>query len=115
MSLDPKVKDVWVKALRSGKYRQGRFRLKAGNQHGTFYCPLGVLREVSPVSLKTLNEFGYPKQAYLSNGYVIGLDMGTQIEIAKMNDGRTLHDGYPLKELRPKDFDTIANYIEKRL
>lgn len=35
----------WVKALRSGKYKQGVGKLKSSN--GSFCC-LGVLRDISP-------------------------------------------------------------------
>jgi hypothetical protein len=35
-------KDKWVKALRSGEYKQGRERLRSGNQ----FCCLGVLADL---------------------------------------------------------------------
>ena len=37
--MNPEVKKKWVEALRSGKYKQGKGRLKLGEQ----YCCLGVL------------------------------------------------------------------------
>jgi hypothetical protein len=36
----PEIKQEWVAALRSGKYKQGVGQMFAG---GTEYCPLGVL------------------------------------------------------------------------
>lgn len=40
--MNPKVKKEWVKALRSGKYIQGRFHLKKNDK----YCCLGVLTDL---------------------------------------------------------------------
>lgn len=38
------VKERWIEALTSGKYRQGRFRLRRDDsQSGKAYCCLGVL------------------------------------------------------------------------
>lgn len=39
---DPVLKDLWVKALESGEFKQGRGCLHSGSQH----CGLGVLCEV---------------------------------------------------------------------
>jgi len=36
----------WVKALRSGKYKQGKHMLKAATKTGMRYCCLGVLCEL---------------------------------------------------------------------
>jgi len=36
------IKDEWLAALRSGKYEQGRYRLRTENQ----YCCLGVLCDI---------------------------------------------------------------------
>lgn len=43
MKLDPEVKAKWVEALRSGKYKQGRYNL----HYKDTYCCLGVLCEVA--------------------------------------------------------------------
>lgn len=40
MSMDPNIKRLWIEALRSGKYRQGRGFLHSLNEE---YCCLGVL------------------------------------------------------------------------
>lgn len=41
--MDPKIKKRWIKALLSGKYKQGREVLKTGDGK---YCCLGVLCEL---------------------------------------------------------------------
>lgn len=40
--MNPEIKRKWVKALLSGKYKQGRFNLKSSGR----FCCLGVLRHV---------------------------------------------------------------------
>jgi len=37
--MKPEIKKIWIKALTSGKYKQGKHNLKKGNK----YCCLGVL------------------------------------------------------------------------
>jgi hypothetical protein len=41
--VNKKIKDKWVKALRSGKYKQGKGYLRADEGDGECYCCLGVL------------------------------------------------------------------------
>lgn len=43
--MNKKIKEQWVKALRSGDYRQGRALLFANG----CYCCLGVLCDIAPV------------------------------------------------------------------
>ena len=45
--MDKKLKAKWVKALRSGKYEQGRYMLRHNNE----YCCLGVLCRVAGVRI----------------------------------------------------------------
>lgn len=40
--MKPKIKQLWIDALRSGKYKQGSGQLRDGDE----YCCLGVLCEV---------------------------------------------------------------------
>lgn len=43
-SMDPFVRDIWVEALRSGAYPQGRYKLRSAEDH---FCPLGVLADIA--------------------------------------------------------------------
>jgi hypothetical protein len=56
--MDPKVKKLWVKALRSGKYRQGRQELITDK--GSMCC-LGVLCQVlDPNTIAGWHGMGVP-------------------------------------------------------
>lgn len=52
--MKPAVKQAWVEALRSGKYRQGNFALRTrdGSKH-TKYCCLGILCDVYKAEINT--------------------------------------------------------------
>jgi len=46
--MDKELRDKWVEALRSGKYKQGKAKLAEKNTDGSFsYCCLGVLCDVA--------------------------------------------------------------------
>lgn len=46
--MDAQVKTIWLEALRSGKYTQGKGRLKVVCQDGSAeHCCLGVLTEIA--------------------------------------------------------------------
>ena len=45
--LDPKVKQKWVKALRSGRYHQGKGALVRRTEGEDRFCPLGVLANIT--------------------------------------------------------------------
>lgn len=89
------IKRIWLKALRSGKYTQGRRHLET---QGT-YCCLGVLREVCPVSLRKR-----PGSELLGERSAarIGLTFQNQKTLAAMNDSGST-------------FECVAAYIEKYL
>ena len=55
--MNKQLKSKWIKALRSGKYKQGFGRLKQRNDtnHRPEYCCLGVLRELMPVEYQELS------------------------------------------------------------
>ena len=94
MSLDPKIKQEWTAALRSGKYRQAREMLMSVYARRRCYCCLGVLAKVVGID-------GYPSYHEIrSQSGLTTNDAGTLI---KMND----------KDL--KNFSEIADYIEENL
>lgn len=47
MVMTSELRTKWISALRSGKYQQGRLRLKSEKEEGVIcYCCLGVLADV---------------------------------------------------------------------
>ena len=107
--MNKQLKSKWVKALRSGKYKQGQGTLRIWDKvsHRSAFCCLGVLRELMPADLKTVSEkdsFGKPTGA-LSNKQLkfTGLTRKKEEVLIEMNDaiGNT--------------FKEIADYIEQKL
>lgn len=116
--IDPKLKEKWVKALKSGKYIQTQGSLKEEDVHGTAsYCCLGVLAQVYPgrtrwrVSPESkFYDMGtkryYPKDIGHLGGTSLEhriLDDGIQSKLIDMNDSGNW------------DFEEIAEYIEENL
>ena len=96
------IKTKWIKALRSGKFLQGRGHLKKcrgrGNQPS--YCCLGVLRGI----IHQYSKLMQGGDAYLNNKHLeeVGLDNGTQRTLAQFNDSG-------------RSFKIIADYIEQKV
>lgn len=127
--MQQKVKDKWVKALRSGKYKKGKGYLKQTAPSGIVsYCCLGVLCEavklpltetsVAPaytpngkdVSYKTHHIEGWSTYNTIPPMYKeqLGLDGKDESCLISMNDGDA-----PYK--KPKSFKEIADWIEKNV
>jgi hypothetical protein len=116
MKMPIELKDKWVKALRSGKYKQGRGILY--NPEEKSFCCLGVLEHIcldGNVELCTscagqvlhpTNFRAVPsREFYDEYGIDINEIMG---RLVQMNDG---HGAKP----KPSSFKTIANYIVKNI
>lgn len=95
--LPKKVKNKWIKALISGKYKQAFGKLKINYENDSSYCCLGVAREIglckrqpSPGALTEL-----VTKTFLPD--VI------QDKLVKFNDSER------------RSFKWIANWIEKNL
>lgn len=121
--MNPKIKARWLKALRSGKYTQGRFHLR--NPDNTFCC-LGVLCDLHAKSSKKKWKWRKIPDApweYLGESGVLPDDVlawaglepyprtvrvwktgepRVPTDLASMNDGGA-------------GFETIANIIDKEL
>lgn len=87
--LDSEQKTIWLNALRSGKYLQGKGQLQFEGINS--YCCLGVFQEVCSIE----NRDG----CYLPHKVIPD---SIQIDLATMNDSG-------------KSFEEIANYIEINL
>lgn len=103
--MNRKLKLKWIKALRSGRYKQATSSLR---QEGA-YCCLGVLANVAgcrwladePILKGKAVGLRSDEGAYLSP-VQFDISSRTQKKLAEFND-----DG--------KTFDEIADYIEKRI
>lgn len=114
------LKSKWLKALRSGRYKQGDSYLRLSyNRAPARYCCLGVLAQIQgakwdadgrptiggkPVGFKA------SPLSFLTPSAAGGLSLLTQKRLGNMNDGtdQFIADGCAT-------FKKIADYIEKRL
>lgn len=102
--MDPKLKREWVKALRSGEYKQGQDCLCQWRAGEFRFCCLGVLEDIATDADWVMCRDGY---RYRVEDRAFGcstslVDMPEQEALALMND-----EGSPFSE--------IADYIEKHL
>jgi len=100
------IKARWVKALRSGEYKQGRGSLKSA----TGYCCLGVLASIVDPDMTTWDG---REGAFASHGdarqiKLIGQEIAPTV-IAKLT---TMNDGSS-NTIRARTFKAIASWIEK--
>ena len=97
---------AWVRALRSGKYRQGKGQLKRGNN----YCCLGVASEVyARETEKEWNTGGFLLDCAVMKWF--GLDSENPI-ICEIS-ASSLNDGDDDGDIPRHSFKQIANLIEK--
>jgi hypothetical protein len=113
--MKPEIKAKWVKALRSGKYKQSRYGLKVGRG----FCCLGVLCDLHAKETKGEWETRYGTPIYLEHegslppavqrwaGFRTDSPCVAKGELACLNDGNM---GY-----EPHSFKQIADLIEKHL
>lgn len=122
--MNENLKKRWITALRSGKYKQGIGKLY--NPEKDTYCCLGVLCNIQRIpiekytNMKNLYELDYiknlPKELLVNEPHKSttfeGPDfdyLGLHNQLVKLNDGA---NGGIMKS---RDFNYIANWIEKNL
>ena len=122
--MDKKLKERWIKALRSGKYKQGGGNLRVINKktNEAKYCCLGVLVDIAdefdlePYEFRGGDSYNDINEVYAHNGdeslpdyhwlKSIGLDNNIANRLASMNDG-----SHPY--VRKHSFKQIACYIDR--
>lgn len=96
------LKEKWITALRSGKYKQGKGQLRDNIDGEYHYCCLGILCEVAGLQISP----GGMHIAGAPEGYEplqkINKNFNPVGELARMND-----DGH--------SFEEIADYIEENI
>ena len=125
--MKPAIKKLWVEALRSGKYKQGKSALKVKTKKGFKYCCLGVLCELYQETHKKKLPEGENNAFDIEGAF--RFDRETTFPPHKVVRWAGLSDRDPwldfpsgkqftLSELNDeegKKFFTIANLIEKNL
>jgi hypothetical protein len=108
----------WVKALRSGKYRQGKGRLKLLDPKGkASYCCLGVLGEISGVEAEELEvHTQLATHEVREKAGIVGscgecVD-GTRIDLKVGNEIKSFESLADANDFGAT-FEEIANWIEK--
>lgn len=123
----PRIKELLVNALRSGKYTQSVSRMKVTNHSGTEFvkkygighCCLGVLTEVAIeegfLSKFAINEASQAPLITIKKW--AGLSEPAQSHLMTMNDGKPTDQsvGKPRKNKDRKTFAEIATWIEHNL
>ena len=108
--MNPEDKERWVKALRSGKYKQGKGRLYDGRK----YCCLGVLCRTE--GLRSRDQEDYP--GYRSFSFE-GESMDTNlsfpfIRYLGITEDQANHC-VTMNDADGKSFNQIADWIEENL
>jgi hypothetical protein len=111
--MDPTIKQKWLDALRSGRYKQGKLVLRSAENR---FCCMGVLCDV-------INEAGWDESGVIRTGrYVYVGPHGNKCssfippdvaEAAQLDT--TYEPGLTIKNDRGESFDQIADYIERAL
>lgn len=112
------LKSKWLAALRSGKYAQGRGKLKWVSDRGRVeYCCLGVLCEVAEIEATYVDPWANGQGTAEFEGCTsilnddllqrLGLDWEFAEKLIDRNDGR---NGKPRRS-----FKQIASYIARYL
>lgn len=107
--MDPELKQKWVDALRSGKYKQGNGWLRDEKDR---YCCLGVLADVMATEWKLIH--GVYRASICMDETDLNDDILPQEvreELIDMNDGQDRATN-PVPRRR---FTTIARWIEENL
>lgn len=121
------IKNTWVNALRSGKYKQGKNLLKLETNGQYNYCCLGVLCELAVenkiIEESSIKHFLFPSPGgshYFENGKSYLEDKVLEWSGISTNNGKfdTDKNGLPITLAKLNDdegytFEEIANVIEE--
>ena len=112
-------KAKWLKALRSGTFKQGQGRLHEKIEGEDTYCCLGVACVISGVTTRVLGKRGSIPNSVAFKAIpdiLKGILKPTNVvacKLACMNDGTSDYNVYPSG--KKKGFKGIAIWIEKNL
>lgn len=105
--MDRTIKENWIQALRSKKYKQGFTFLRTADND---FCVLGVLCDiVDPDGWeRTFNNF---HELYFHRNGLVSYPPAKILEKAGLSNG-CVDEIYYLNDSKRMDFDALADYIE---
>lgn len=106
--MDKKIKKQWVSALKSGEYKQGKNALCRGNQHGTFYCCLGVLSDLAVKAGACSREMAFKGNRDLNSVVIEWAGLNSKNPFFGSSSAIVLNDS-------GTSFDEIGSLIDKHL
>lgn len=112
------IKNKWIKALRSGDYKQGRFNLYLPGPNKTkgTYCCLGVLGAIYGISSRSLNSEGDYSKEYNPNSHKAAIKCKLpKMMLESVDDNKFLKKLVDMNDNKNNSFIQIAKYIEKNL
>lgn len=108
--MDKALKAKWLEALRSGRYKQGQFRLRSENDK---FCCLGVLCDISGEGeWEHLPDGGYSyKRGEEAQSSVLPQFLADVVDLADGQEGKLvdMNDGHWLNFLQ------ISEWIEENI
>ncbi len=110
--MNKEVKDKWIEALESGKYKQGQENLRKGDK----YCCLGVLCDIIDTSkwysydFEGLYEYTY-NNVEASYGTTLPYNLRIKLEITPEQQSELIQ----LNDAEDYDFPAIADWIKENL
>ncbi len=112
--MNKEIKVKWLEALRSGKYKQGKQRLRS--KVTDRFCCLGVLCDISGIGEWVVNRVGN----YEYSNPLVKDDSAASILPAFVIDSSGISQEHrcnlmTMNDEGNKTFHEIANYIEKEL
>lgn len=113
--MNPEVKQLWIDALLSGEYQQGKMALK----HGDDYCCWGVLCDISGLGEWRMD--GYGVLGYrVGEATMVGVPEGAVLEWAGIKDRVPYNEDQLISSLASFNdadftFKQIARLIEMGL
>ncbi len=109
--MNPEIKQKWIDALRSGRYKQSRYALRSVGSNDKSYCCLGVLCDI----IDPKGWVGSNYQMFYYNGEIVmnylPQTLMENLEIQTSNMGELVK----LNDSNSYNFNEIANYIETNL
>lgn len=116
LKMTMKLRDRWVKALRSGRYKQRKGSLKTADMYGSNarYCCLGVLLTTARTKMVSMphNRMLYAYEGvHGKNSGTLNKDKRRELGLLQRHCQVLMH----MNDGKGKNFNEIADWIEKNV